>query len=121
MSDIYSSFAHWTAQGLELAGILVIILGIVAATLAFLYQVRAEDVTQVYQSYRRRVGRAILLGLEFLVAGDIVRTVAVEPTYENVGILGLVVLIRTFLSFALEIEIYGRLPWKGEGQSSGTE
>lgn len=121
MPEAYTSFAHWTAQALELAGIGVIVIGIVVSTVVFFNEARSRPFTETYQGYRRRIGRAILLGLEFLVAGDIVRTVAVEPTYENVGILGLIVVIRTFLSFALEVEIYGRLPWQGEGQSSGTE
>jgi uncharacterized membrane protein len=58
------------------------------------------------------LGQAILLGLEFLVAADIIGTVAVDPTFRNVGILGAVVAIRTFLSFALEVEIQGRWPWQ---------
>jgi hypothetical protein len=57
-------------------------------------------------------GRSILLGLEFLVAADIIRTVAVQPSLENVAVLGLIVLIRTFLSFSLEVEIDGRWPWR---------
>jgi hypothetical protein len=59
-----------------------------------------------------RVRRSILLGLEFLVAADIIRTVAVQPSLENVAVLGLIVLIRTFLSFSLEVEIDGRWPWR---------
>ena len=66
----------------------------------------------VYRGYRRRVGRSILLGLEFLVAGDIIRTVAVAPTYKSVGVLAVIVGIRTFLSFSLELEITGRWPWQ---------
>ena len=61
---------------------------------------------------RRQVGRAILLGLEFLVAADIIGTVAVQPTLRSVSVLGLIVLVRTFLSMALEIEMEGRLPWR---------
>ncbi|GGT40993.1 hypothetical protein GCM10010254_70960 [Streptomyces chromofuscus] len=66
----------------------------------------------MYRGYRRRVGRSILLGLEFLVAGDIIRTVAVAPTYESVGVLAVIVGIRTFLSVSLELEITGRWPWQ---------
>ncbi|MFF3916981.1 DUF1622 domain-containing protein [Streptomyces sp. NPDC001852] len=66
----------------------------------------------VYRGYRRRVGRSILLGLEFLVAGDIIRTVAVAPTYASVGVLAVIVGIRTFLSFSLELEITGQWPWQ---------
>jgi uncharacterized membrane protein len=76
----------------------------------------AEKLT-VYRSYRQLLGRSILLGLELLVAADIIRTVAVTPTYESVGVLGLIVLIRTFLSFSLELEITGRWPWQKESKS----
>ena len=62
------------------------------------------------------LGRAILLGLEQLVAGDIIRTVAVAPTLENLTVLALIVVIRTFLSFSLEMEVSGRWPWQGKGE-----
>ncbi len=65
-----------------------------------------------YSLYRQDVGRAILLGLEFLIAGDIIRTVVVAPTTQNVLVLGLIVLIRTFLSLSLQLEIEGKLPWR---------
>lgn len=78
----------------------------------------------VYRSYRQLLGRSILLGLELLVAADIIRTVAVTPTYESVGVLAIIVLIRTFLSFSLELEITGRWPWQkqpaGEAASAGS-
>lgn len=66
----------------------------------------------VYRSYRQLLGRSILLGLEFLVAADIIRTVAITPTFSSVGVLAIIVLIRTFLSFSLELEITGRWPWQ---------
>jgi uncharacterized membrane protein len=72
----------------------------------------------VYRAYRQLLGRSILLGLELLVAADIIRTVAVTPTYESVGVLAIIVLIRTFLSFSLELEITGRWPWQKEPSSS---
>jgi uncharacterized membrane protein len=68
--------------------------------------------TDRYRTYRQGLGRAILLGLEFLIAGDIRRTVGVAPTLENVFILGLIVVIRTFLSVALQLEVEGRWPWQ---------
>ena len=71
-----------------------------------------------YRSYRQLLGRSILLGLELLVAADIIRTVAVTPTYESVGVLAVIVLIRTFLSFSLELEITGRWPWQKESPKS---
>ena len=69
------------------------------------------DRPAAYQQLRRSLGRVILLGLELLIIGDIVRTVVVEPTIESVTVLGLIVLIRIVLSFALEVEIDGRWPW----------
>jgi uncharacterized membrane protein len=65
-----------------------------------------------YPRFRRNVGRAILLGLELLVAGDIIRTVVVDPTLQNVFVLGLIVLIRTFLSMSIQVELEGRWPWQ---------
>jgi uncharacterized membrane protein len=67
---------------------------------------------EAFRIVRTVFGRSILLGLEFLVAADIIRTVAVQPSLENVAVLGLIVLIRTFLSFSLEVEIDGRWPWQ---------
>lgn len=66
----------------------------------------------VYEYFRRRLGRAILLGLEFLVAADIIRTVAVTPNAQSVAVLGGIVLIRTFLSFSLQLEVTGSWPWQ---------
>jgi uncharacterized membrane protein len=71
-----------------------------------------------YRSYRQLLGRSILLGLELLVAADIIRTVAITPTFESVAVLAIIVLIRTFLSFSLELEITGRWPW--QKQPAGT-
>jgi uncharacterized membrane protein len=98
------------ARCLEGAGVAVIVVGALLATvLAIRNLVRREP---TYDRFREELGRSILIGLEFLVAGDICRTVAVTPTLENVAILGLIVLVRTFLSFALELEISGRWPWQ---------
>jgi hypothetical protein len=73
----------------------------------------------IYEVYRRRLGRSILLGLEFLVAADIISTVAVDPTFESVGVLALIVLIRSFLSYSLELEITGRFPCKNPMPAQG--
>lgn len=112
------SFEHlvgWIGDGMELGGILVIVLGILAALIrpaAGWLRGHRDDGT--YVNTRRAVGRSILLGLELLVAGDIIRTVAVSPTFASIGVLAGVVLIRTFLSFTLELEINGRWPWQAE-------
>jgi uncharacterized membrane protein len=109
--------AHW----IEMAGVAVIVLGGLAATVLFLVALgRRSDFSSAYTSYRRDLGRAILLGLEFLVAGDIIATILIQPTLEGAAALGLIVLIRTFLSFSLETEIEGRLPWHA-ARADGTE
>ena len=79
-----------------------------------------QGAEKAYRVVRTVFGRSILLGLEFLVAADIIRTVAVEPSLENVGVLGLIVLIRTFLSFSLEVEIDGTWPWRRAVISRGS-
>jgi uncharacterized membrane protein len=91
-------------------GVAVMVAGFVVAALMFVATWRHAD---SYRDARHRIGRAILLGLEVLVAGDIIRTVAVSPTFTSVGVLAVIVLIRTFLSFTLEIEVSGRWPWQG--------
>jgi uncharacterized membrane protein len=100
---------------LELAGVVVIALAAAYATgyAAVRFARRARSLS-VFQEYRRRLGRGILLGLEFLVAGDIINTVAIRPSFHSVGLLSAIVLIRTFLSFALEVEMTGRWPWQRE-------
>jgi uncharacterized membrane protein len=72
-----------------------------------------------YRSYRRQLGRSIILGLEFLIAGDIIRTVVVADTLANVAVLGLIILIRSFLSVTLFLEVEGRWPWQQAGQREG--
>lgn len=103
----------WVMGALELAGIAATLLGAVAATITAARWVQADGAMAmaVYESYRRQLSQGILLGLEFLVAADIIGTVAVEPTFRSVGVLGLIVAIRTLLSFTLEVEIAGRWPW----------
>jgi uncharacterized membrane protein len=99
------------------AGVLVIVLGLLIASGQFLYDFRGSG--DPYRKFRQDLGRGILLGLEFLVAADIIRTVAVAPTLQSVLVLGLIVLIRTFLSMALEVELEGRWPWQqAEGPAS---
>jgi uncharacterized membrane protein len=110
----FRSFVEIAGVALDAAGVLVIVLGALIATGRFLIQ-RPKGPGEGYRVYRQDLGRAILLGLEFLIAGDIIRTVAVAPTLQNVLVLGLIVLIRTFLSFSLQLEIEGKLPWQRVG------
>jgi len=97
-------------------GVAVIVVGSLVALVLYLAgMVRRRSSLDDYRLVRQRLGRTILLGLEFLVAGDIIRSVAVSPTFAGVGVLALIVLIRTFLSTALIVEIEGRLPWRSHG------
>src|SRR5262245_24579825 len=101
------------ARGIEVLGVATLVLGLAAALVrGALDLLRGKGADEVYGIVRTVFARSILLGLEFLVAADIIRTVAVQPSLENVAVLGLIVLIRTFLSFALEVETDGRWPWK---------
>jgi uncharacterized membrane protein len=97
---------------IDAAGIVVIVLGLVYAVIRC--AVRGWRAPDAYRHLRHDVGKGILLGLEFLVAADIVRTVAVTPTFDGVLVLGLIVLIRTFLSIALQVELEGRWPWRSD-------
>jgi uncharacterized membrane protein len=92
-------------------GVFIVAVGALVATARLLIRL-AHKTGSYYSSYRQDIGRAILLGLEFLIAGDIIRTVVVAPTIQNVLVLGLIVLIRTFLSLSLQLEIEGKLPWR---------
>ena len=95
-------------------GVFIVAGGMIVATLRLVPRLRdrSHDTGNYYSLYRQDVGRAILLGLEFLIAGDIIRTVVVAPTLQNVVVLGMIVLIRTFLSLSLQLEIDGKLPWQ---------
>jgi uncharacterized membrane protein len=116
-SPFFGPVADAVATGIEIVGIGVIVIGAVLASVVFAREWIGEPkFLDAYRRYRERLGQAILLGLEFLVAADIIGTVAVRPTFRNVGILGAIIVIRTFLSFALEVEIQGNWPWEsGKG------
>ena len=117
----FSEVVEVVGQAIDAAGVAVIVIGAAVATViaaSALIRTRARD--DVYHRYRRSLGRSILLGLELLVAADIIRTVAIAPTLESVGVLALIVLIRTFLSFTLELEITGRWPWQQEAKQGVT-
>lgn len=121
MDDWFFSALKLTTRAIEVGGIAIIVLGILGASIAVLWQVlHGRSGSQAFNLYRSNVGRAILLGLEFLVAADIINTVAIEPTLQSLLILGGIVLIRTFLSFSLEVEIEGRWPWDRHKSESGS-
>ena len=105
-------------KSVEATGVAVTVIGVAWALFRYATRTLSErggGGDDVYRDARRSVGRAVLLGLEVLVAGDIIRTVAVAPTFTSIGVLGLIVLIRTFLSFTLEVEITSRWPWQQGG------
>lgn len=119
-SDTYSRILGIIVHVADGIGVAVLIAGLfLSAILALRAWRNTGDGMKAYTVLRRTLGGAILAGLEVLVAGDLIRTVAVDPTLDNVLILGIIVLIRTFLSFSLEIEIEGTLPWKRALTQSG--
>ena len=108
------------AKAFEGLGAAVLVLGLLLSLgISARDWLRTRQGRVAYRTLRETFGGVLLLGLEILVAADLVRTVAVEPTLENVAILGLIVLIRTFLSFSLEIEIEGVPPWRRALVSGG--
>jgi uncharacterized membrane protein len=105
---------------IELSGVIILVLCLLTATLRFIFRGTSEsDDISPYQQYRRDMGRGILLGLEVLVAADIISTVTISPTLESVSVLAIIVLVRTFLSFSINLEVDGRFPWQKK-QQSGT-
>jgi len=117
--DAFRDIMEIVGFAIDGVGVLIIIVGAVISSSRFLFRRTAVS----YTTYRQDLGRSILLGLEFLIAGDIIRTVVVAPTLANVFALGIIVLIRITLSIALHMEIEGRWPWQpADGPSrSSTE
>jgi uncharacterized membrane protein len=116
----FESLIVASARLVELAGVAVLILGAIVSAAAFATRVsRKVDFKQAYHGLRADLGRAILLGLELLVIADIIGTVAIKPTFQNLGVLAAIVAIRTLLSFTLELEVSGRWPWQREAPAAG--
>jgi uncharacterized membrane protein len=99
-------------------GVGITVVGVVGALVRYAVRALRPAVPPIdaYRELRRTIGRSILLGLEVLVAGDIIRTVAISPTFVSVGVLAVIVVVRTFLSFTLEVELTSRWPWQHEAQ-----
>ena len=108
-------------HGFEIGGVAILVGGGLGAFIAAAVTFRRAGALQAYEGLRRNVGRAILLGLEFLIIADIVLTITVDPTLESALALGLIVLVRTFLSFSLEVELEGTLPWRRASRGSVAE
>lgn len=118
MPDTFAGWVQLAGQLVDAAGVAVIGVGIALVAVLAVRRLARGD-RDVYTGFRQQLGRAILLGLELLVAADIIRTVAVTPTLESVTVLGVIVLVRTFLSFSLEVELTGRWPWQQRGETRG--
>ena len=108
----FTAWVSLSARLFEGAGVAVMVVGTFVSLGLVLVHYRREGGERTFRSFREKVGRSILLGLELLVAADIIRTVSEEPTLRGVLVLGIIVLIRTFLSFTLAVELEGHWPWR---------
>ena len=119
MSELVVPMAEWCAAIVEAIGIaLITALALYVLAYGAVRLARRDSAQEIYRKSRQRLGRGILLGLEFLVAADIIHTVAVELTFKTVSVLAIIVAIRTFLSFTLEVELTGRWPWQPDRSAS---
>jgi uncharacterized membrane protein len=116
----FTEAMDWVSRCFEIVGIAVLVLGFLTGVVKALGAYFGGRHEASYDVMRRYFGRSILLGLEILVAADLIRTVAVQPTMQNVLVLGLIILIRTFLSFSLEVEMDGVWPWRRWSHGSKT-
>jgi len=118
----FNDVMELVVHGFEIGGVAILVVGSLAAFVTAALSYRRIGGLRAYKEARRNVGRAILLGLEFLIIADIVLTITVDPTLASATALGLIVLVRTFLSFSLEIELEGSLPWRrsAAGKESNT-
>ena len=101
---------------IEAVGVLVMVIGFFLSSISFLKYVKRKSTSTSYREYRRNLGRSIILSLEFLIAGDIIRTIVLADTLENVAVLGGIILIRTLLGLMLDLEVEGRWPWQNSGE-----
>jgi uncharacterized membrane protein len=110
---------EWVVDGFEVAGVAILVVGSLLAFVSAGAVYRRDGRRAAYERARQDVGRAILLGLEILIIADIVLTITVDRTFDSALTLGLIVLVRTFLSFSLEIELEGSLPWRRGSTGTG--
>lgn len=110
--QIFKQWIELAGFALDGLGVVLIVLGTLAASFLFLKNFSRQAFQNSFLDYKHNLSRAILLGLEFLVAGDIVRTVAVSPTYSSIGILAIIIVIRSLLSLEMQLELEGRFPWQ---------
>ena len=115
MEDRFLQYKQWIEAvgfGIAALGVFLIAVGILISTASFLKISFSNSFQESFLTYKHNLSRVILLGLEFLVAGDIIRTVAVTPTYKSIGILAIIIVIRTVLSLDMQLELEGRFPWQ---------
>ncbi len=120
MIETIHQLIEWAALGIEILAAAVIlatvvIIAVTRGTVRFLFKLEHVG---AYDSYKHQLGKGLLLGLELLVAADVVRTVAFEATLQNVAVLGLLVVVRTFLSWSMLVEMEGRWPWQGKAETT---
>jgi uncharacterized membrane protein len=108
----FEEIVEVVAKAIEAVGVMVILGGILWSGVSYLRTGKTDSDTSAFTYFRQSLGRATLLGLEFLVAADIIHTVATTPTFHSLGVLGLLIVIRTFLSIEIEMELEGRWPWQ---------
>jgi len=116
-AEINFEIKYWIeliSLSIEMIAVIIIVFAVLYGTLHFIFQTLQKQLVarERFRQYKHRLGRALLLSLEILVAADVIRTIALEPTLANVSVLGLLVLIRTFLSWSLVVEIEGHWPWR---------
>ena len=112
--EVIHQVIEWAALGVEVLAVTVIVAGVVIVavtrgTVRYLFRLKERG---AYERYKQQLGEPLLLGLELLVAADVIRTVALAPTLANVAVRGLLVLVRTMLSWSLSVEMEGRWPWQ---------
>jgi len=118
MTPVFRQIMSLTGLTLDLVGVLIVAIGSLLSVVRFLFR-WSGDFNRSYRDLRENLGRAILLGLEFLISGDIIRSVVVDPTLVNILTLGMIVLIRTFLSMTLQLEVEGYWPWQRRTAAGG--
>jgi uncharacterized membrane protein len=118
---MYTEWIQASGAAIDLAGVGLIAAGLLFAAARYVLGVFSSTTSDTYRRFRQDVGRAILLGLEVLVAADIIRTVAITPTLTSVAVLAGIVVIRTLLSFSLQVELEGRFPWQRDPSAAATD
>jgi len=120
IADTMRKLVEIAVLGIEVLAVTVIVIAILFGTVRYVFHF-VTRMPESYEQYKVQLGKALLLGLQLLVAADVIRTVALEPTLESVTVLGMLVLVRTFLSWSTVVEIEGRWPWRGSTQLAAPE